>query len=61
MNLRKVSRDYVTTDLKAELEERLKADGLSDIRIKADTDHTPDCRSDIGLQSYVPLVPPVPR
>lgn len=37
MNLRKVSRDYVTTDLKAELEERLKADGLSDIRIEAVT------------------------
>ena len=37
MNLRKVSRDYVTTVLKAELEERLKANGLTGTSIEAVT------------------------
>lgn len=37
MNLRKVSRDYVTTVLKTELEERLKANGLTGSSIEAVT------------------------
>ncbi len=37
MNLRKVSRDYVTTVLKTELEERLKANGLTGTSIEAVT------------------------
>ena len=37
MNLRKVSRDYVTTVLRTELEERLKANGLTGTSIEAVT------------------------